>query len=416
MLPDLDAVRLRTALRRRASLTKQLFGLLTTLDKAGFRVGKHVVYFIGYLDKTYRRKVGWPRLSSASSFAGVREVRRRPSHLTGFRGLNTVGEATTVVFTDKRDRAYLRYVFDYPRNRQRFLSPFVCRLDRPFLHVPKGAVATSDRVFVAESVCSKVLRFVAATPPPIAPPFRPGISTTIQAYSSRNYYHWLIDCLPRTYLLATANLTEPVALLVPERLAPFQQTSLACCLPEHVQVVPIKEEWVQVEQLLLPSFVSEPTTGFLPAACLAYLRTRIFERLGVDPAAAPTRRLYVSRAGTHHRRVLNEPEIIERLRERGFEVCCPERLSFEEQVRLFHSAEVVIGSRGAGLANMLFSSRLKVLELTSRSPFAGACYFSLAHALGHQYFHLFARRTVGADFEFDPAALNKTLCDMGIRG
>ncbi len=47
-------------------------------------------------------------------------------------------------------------------------------------------------------------------------------AATIQADTSWNYYHWFVDCLPRTYLLARASVKEPVALLVPEPVAPFQ--------------------------------------------------------------------------------------------------------------------------------------------------------------------------------------------------
>ena len=409
-----DADRLQFAWRRRVTRTRRFFSFLAGLERRGIRIPKPLVHVFGRLDKAYERIVVWRRLAGHSSFAGVREVRRHAERLNGLRRLDTVLEATTITFSKTQDRDYLHYVFGHGRNRQRFSSAFLCQIDRPFLHVAKGAVATCDRMLVAESVRSKVQRFVATVPLPAAVPARAGTAATIQANMPWNYYHWIIDCLPRTYLLAQARVTGPVALLVPEPLAPFQRVSLQCCLPEHVQIVPVAEPWVQVERLLLPSFVSEPSTGYLPTDCLRYLRSRIFDHLGIHASRAPTRRLYVSRAGTAHRRIINEPAIIESLLQLGFEVCHPEELPFEEQVRLFQSAAVIVGARGAGLTNILFSDRVKVLELTSLAPFAGSFYFSLAHALGQEHFHLFAQRTAGMDFEFSPSAVVHKLREMGV--
>jgi capsular polysaccharide biosynthesis protein len=66
-------------------------------------------------------------------------------------------------------------------------------------------------------------------------------------------------------------------------------------------------------------------------------------------------RLYVSRKGMHHHRVLtNEDELEAALDARGFVSVQPERLPFREQVRLFRNAEAVVGLGGAGMFNVAF--------------------------------------------------------------
>ena len=91
----------------------------------------------------------------------------------------------------------------------------------------------------------------------------------------------------------------------------------------------------------------------------------------------------MSRKGASSRHVLNEDKVIEVLREFGFSSYCLEAMSFCDQVRLFHDAEIVVAPHGAGLANMLFSPRTQVVELKSEMVLLH--YFFLAQSLGHPY-------------------------------
>ena len=175
----------------------------------------------------------------------------------------------------------------------------------------------------------------------------------------------------------------------------------------------MRDEWVRAEHLILPSFAADPHNGFLPPDCLIYLREKIFQRFGLTGTGQARRRLYVSRARTGWRRVVNEEEIIDCLSRFGFETVRPEELSFEEQVRLFHSAEAVIGARGAGLTNIIFSNRLKILELTWTRPFTGVSYFSLSRALAHQYHYLFST-PVGFDIRVDLKALEDAVVRLRV--
>jgi capsular polysaccharide biosynthesis protein len=389
-----------------------------TLARFGIRFPRPIVRILGRLlgrmFVTYQRRIGWAGAARRAGFSGVCELARRPRSVAGLRHAERIHDAFAVSFSDPRHLRYLGHGYTYPGNRQRFLPSSVHCLERAFVHVRTGAVATADRTLIVESVRGKVARFVNSAKPLGEPRFLSGAATTIQTHIHTNYYHWMIDCLPRTFLLAKAGGTGPVRLLVPDRLASFQRITLECCRPDGTDVTPLDDEWVQVEQLVFPSYVSQPATGFLPADCLAYLRGRIFDAVGPLDDAPPRRRLYISRSGTAWRRIVNEPEIVERLAQYGFEVCQPDRLTFEEQVRLFYSAQVIVGARGAGLTNMLFARHAKLLELTTPVPLVGSHYFSLAYALGHDYHYLFARRRIGRDLDVDPRALEQTLAEMDV--
>ena len=66
--------------------------------------------------------------------------------------------------------------------------------------------------------------------------------------------------------------------------------------------------------------------------------------------------IYISRnqREAKARRLLNEEELFVPLREAGFSIYTLEHLTFEEQIRLFRSAEIVTGLHGAGMSWLIF--------------------------------------------------------------
>jgi hypothetical protein len=65
---------------------------------------------------------------------------------------------------------------------------------------------------------------------------------------------------------------------------------------------------------------------------------------------------FISRhsSGTRQRRLMNEPELYAPLKEEGFSIYTMEHMTFEEQIRLFRSSEIITGLHGAGFAWLIF--------------------------------------------------------------
>lgn len=83
------------------------------------------------------------------------------------------------------------------------------------------------------------------------------------------------------------------------------------------------------------------------------------EMLKLDVSQPPQNTLYVSRlhAGKKHpnyRLFANEMELIEKLQAEGAEIIEPENMPFEEVIKRFHAARLIIGPSGAGMFNTLF--------------------------------------------------------------
>jgi Glycosyltransferase 61 len=165
-----------------------------------------------------------------------------------------------------------------------------------------------------------------------------------------NYYHLLIDCLPR--ILLSLDVDPRARILVTEfqaarlRRVPGElllQIADIFSFKENLEV--IQGDLLHLERAIVPTL---PVRFIGPTL-------RIFQNVAGQVRTDTHRRVYVSRRLASARRVLNEEQVVETVRSFGFETVCLEELPLLEQIRLFREAEAVIGPHGAGLANIVFS-------------------------------------------------------------
>jgi capsular polysaccharide biosynthesis protein len=120
-----------------------------------------------------------------------------------------------------------------------------------------------------------------------------------------------------------------------------------------------------------------------PEVCV-WLRDRF--RIALNLSVSGLRRkIIISRSLATSRRILNEQELVRTLECDGFELHCLERMTFEEQARLFSSASHIVAAHGSGLTNLLFANDVRVCELFSKGHGVRSEYFQISAALGHQY-------------------------------
>jgi hypothetical protein len=95
----------------------------------------------------------------------------------------------------------------------------------------------------------------------------------------------------------------------------------------------------------------------------SYIRN-LFKDVYINTKQEPGKYIYISRSNCSNRKLLNEDEIIPMLKDLGFSVYYLEGMTFIDSIRLFKSAEFVIGVHGAGLAWSVFCDpKTLVLEI-----------------------------------------------------
>ena len=117
-------------------------------------------------------------------------------------------------------------------------------------------------------------------------------------WSAQNYYHWLVESLPR--LLVLRKYYPAIGLLVPEPTPSFIKVTAS--LLGFKNLIPIKKnEIAKVKSLIVPEKVPylvmslEDTSGKQGEFSLTTVRDELMRETD-KPAISPHRRIYVSRA------------------------------------------------------------------------------------------------------------------------
>lgn len=208
---------------------------------------------------------------------------------------------------------------------------------------------------------------------------------------TNNYWHWLLDVLPRLEGLDHFELEsgcEP-QLIVPPNLTHWQLESLELTARRPIRRVIWQGGRARVRRLVIPSFRRQFLQGHynrpMSLSGCRWVRDRVLDNLeeATDKKSLYPDRIWVSRSDAACRRVVNEDEVLDALHTLGFESFNLSELSFAEQVRLFSQVRFVIGPHGAGLINLMFSENPTVIELFNNRLLPGNA--NLARILGFRY-------------------------------
>lgn len=239
------------------------------------------------------------------------------------------------------------------------------------------------------------------------PEFKKGCFATITASESSGYFHWMLECLPRIRLIEDY-IEEIDYLIVPDNLKKFHIETLdRLGFPEE-KLCHIKDGMnLQCENLFVPSL---PNGNALMSKWVCdFLR----ESFIPEDVADPYRFIYISRKDALYRKIINEDEVEEYLKEMGFEILQMSELSFLEQVRICAEARIVISPHGAGLTNIVFCKGAKILEMFSPSYLGG--FSILANQVGNKYWYLIGEDGPGnspapwRDFSINIDDIKKTM-------
>lgn len=241
---------------------------------------------------------------------------------------------------------------------------------------------------------------------------------------SSNYFHWLLECLPRAIVALDRTEYSDYPLLVDTELPRQNVEALRqLCGTREIRSID-RAEVRRVGELVFPGMfsfthdyygksVSAQDFVIAPEA-VGLLRDKL-----LSPSKVPSgRRVYIARDRARYRRLLNESQVQDLLRAFGFETVRPEDLSFTEQVGLFSDAAAIVGPTGAGMANVVFApASCKVIVLAGETRDANYFIFGqLGQFLGHELMYVTGNaRTpwhLHSDYQIDLHQLAEALSHM----
>ena len=175
-----------------------------------------------------------------------------------------------------------------------------------------------------------------------------------------NYYHWLMDALPRLGVLAETMPGLAPDVLFTNSTSTYHRGFLDLLGLSHLpRVEASKHAAVRADSLLDPAIVNAHTMG--PRWVTEWLRATF----PAESTSDKPERLYITRGNQPNtRRVNNESAILAILQPLGFEVFDPGAHSVREQIDHFAAAKTIVAPHGAALTNLNFcTAGVGLLEL-----------------------------------------------------
>lgn len=186
-----------------------------------------------------------------------------------------------------------------------------------------------------------------------------------------NYWHWLSEVLCRLALLEMQNIEYDY--LYVNQDSKFMRDSLKLWgIPTEKIITPTSDDFfVQADEVILPSLVSNVNFGFAEFSCyvqkhlLKYVREKLLAAaLAHESSINFSKRIFISRKDSHIRNIINEDDFFKTLEPYGFERYELGKLSIIDQIHLFNQAEFIISPQGTGLANSIFCNpQVRIVEL-----------------------------------------------------
>lgn len=205
------------------------------------------------------------------------------------------------------------------------------------------------------------------------------------------YYHWLVEVLGRLALLEIENV-EYDYLYVPYN-RPFMKETLALWGIDSSKIIESSDEYIlQAQKLIVPSLVAQAQTygiprltHYIPEYILMYVKNKLLEGYQKQQCNFNfSKRVFISREDTIARKMLNEPDVFRYFEKYGFKKYTLGHMSIVEQISLFQNADIIIGSLGSGMTNVIFCKQsVKIFDIFQRR--CDCTIFYICQTLGLEY-------------------------------
>ncbi|MCR5233004.1 MAG: glycosyltransferase family 61 protein [Lachnospiraceae bacterium] len=218
-----------------------------------------------------------------------------------------------------------------------------------------------------------------------------GILLTSSA--SQNYYHLVIETLSKLLYLDEYEDWVEYPIIVDKKILDIPQyvEVLEAFNKHNRKIISIElNESVKVNKLIyispvvwMPLNVYDryqlKKSDFMISDRMLMNVKMIGEELEIVPEYD---KIFLSRLNVSNTRLVNELAIRDLFAENGFKIVKTEEMTFEEQIKCFKSAKVIVGSSGAALVNLVFCQpeTLFVCIVSSKADFW--LYSTMAYLIG----------------------------------
>ena len=236
----------------------------------------------------------------------------------------------------------------------------------------------------------------------------------IAALYSYNYFHAVLDNLIRLLAVEECQIPEDAAFIVDAVIYKYDSLKkifeVLTANSKREVVLIERRELLHVDHLFYINHVNEFVIKIenwklgryddyvFDWQYMQLLRDRLLtlKKPGVNFGS----HIFISRKNIP-RRQFNEAELMTRLVEHGFVSVSPEELTLEEQIALFNDANVIIGSSGAAMTNLLFCKPGAKVLIIENMKHLGSMYSLVPTKVGAACRHYSIQNQVMGKYDED---------------
>jgi capsular polysaccharide biosynthesis protein len=198
-----------------------------------------------------------------------------------------------------------------------------------------------------------------------------------------NYFSNLINFFPRIFFINEKKINLVIHRNLSNKLRSFIKS---ICQMRNIEITFnfIDDGFYKFENSSIPQFLdinsSVNVLKYFIDKILLNIKTRHFGS-----------KIYIRRENSNYRKILNEADLIEKLRKQDFEIINPQHFEILDQMKIFSNAEIIISPHGSNLSNIIFSNKgTKIIEISPnfKNPYEiniSARYKSLSENAGLQF-------------------------------
>lgn len=186
-----------------------------------------------------------------------------------------------------------------------------------------------------------------------------------------NYYHWILDILPKFKILQELfEVNEVVPVLLPKTTKNFQTESLSIANKElfndRLTFYYCGDNLTySISELTIIPLMSR--TSEISRLKLDYLH-KIFKKYYNEKSLAKKKTYLLRKNTSNKREILNEKELAQELIKLNFNIIDLSKLTIKEQAKVISDSEIIVSPHGASLTNLIFSKqRITLIEIFHES-------------------------------------------------
>ena len=174
---------------------------------------------------------------------------------------------------------------------------------------------------------------------------------------SDNFFTNLIHFLPRVFFINDKKINLVIHRNLSNKFRKFIET---ICIIRGIEIsfTFLDEGFYHFKNSYIPQFFNVNKS----IKILKFFLEKILMNVKIPEFKS---KIYIRREDSNYRKILNEADLISKLRKQEFEIINPQHFEILEQMKIFSKAEVIVSPHGSNMSNLIFCKEgTKIIEIS----------------------------------------------------